>query len=235
MTITTNTSAPQAATPTDFVGLGDAVSAFSETLSAGANTIADRVRIVMQFRAANPNASQRAACEALQNAMESAIGHENIRKYSGWKRASLERLDAIGNVIAHNGWTLDGPTASALATLLEDNRDAFNALKEGRKKQLSALGTAYAATEKKRAEKRKEDADKRAAAKKREDEAKQLAADVAAGKVNPDAITPAALVGSIRERVGKQWWTPEEIASFQSNMRAYLDTLDAVATADAQS
>lgn len=207
------------AVPVEFIGTGDAVAGFIATLQQEGNTLASRVAIVTEFRAANPAQSGSKCYAALQDALESALG-DNSRKYTGFKRATLERLDTIGQVIARHGWTLDGPTSHALWTLLEKNRPAVRALLEARKTAPGKLETLYSATEKAAQQKV---ADSKEATRK----ARALQKDIESGKVNPDAITPAALVASIRERVGKQTWSTDEVATFVANLTAYTEALTA--------
>lgn len=214
------------------LGLNEAVAAFRETFATAGNMLVERVRIVAEYRAANPTLSKNKAFRTLADAIEKADPNAANGRYTGWKYATLERLGLIGDVFAHNGWTLDAHTAHAAFTLVEKNRAGFTALGEGRKgKALTSLDTVYKTTE-------KADAEKKAATNKKNAEArlaKKTAADAPESQEEEsgtsDAITPAALLASIIERVGQQTWSDDELGAFAASLIEYATALPATVKA----
>lgn len=211
------------------VGLESAVAAFRETFQKAGSLLVERITIVQEYRSQNADLSKNKAFRKLADAISAADENAASGRYTGWKYATLERLGLIGDVFAHNGWTLDAHTAHAAFTLVEKNRSGFTALGEKGKKQLTALDTLYKATD-------KADAEKKAATNRRNAEKRAAEKAALAGAGEPSdsessqeesGYTPAALLASIRETVGSQRWTPAEIETFAVSLAEYATGLPA--------
>jgi hypothetical protein len=206
------------------VGLETAVADFRATFQTAGSMLVERIRIVQEYRTLNADLSKNKVFRKLADAISAADPNAASGRYTGWKYATLERLGLIGDVFAFNGWELDAHTAHAAFTLVEKNRSGFTALAEGRKKTPTALDTLYKSTDKADAEKKaatnRKNAEKRAAEK-----AAIGGAGETEGGTQTEGQTPAAVLASLAETVGKQTWSLDEMAAFATSLGEYAAQL----------